>query len=84
MDNTIEKITGIVKDMNFERRKPVSQDTKKQTQQLLCSLKDARNGLDKLHLKLWYAVENNDYHSVSLTDAKQELDNIIKVLESQM
>lgn len=82
MDNTNEKIADIVKDMSFERRKPVSPDTKNQTQQLLCSLKEARNRLDKLHLKLWYAVDNNDYHSVDLADAKQEIANIIKKFES--
>lgn len=84
MDNTNVKIADIVKDMSFKRRKPVSQDTKNQTQQLLCSLKEARNKLDKLHLKLWYAVEQNDYHSVNLADTKQELASIIKKLESEI
>lgn len=84
MENTNERIASIVKDMSFKRRKPVSQDTKHQTHQLLCSLKEAKNRLDKLHLKLWYAVEKNAYHSVSLTETKQELDNIIRQLENQV
>lgn len=84
MDNANDKIAGIVKGMSFERRKPVSQDTKNQTQQLLCSLKEARNRLDKLHLKLWYAVENNNYHSVSLADAKQEIASVIQKFEIQI
>lgn len=84
MDNTNDKIADIVKDISFERRKPVSQDTKHQIQQLLCSLKDAKKRLDKLHLKLWYAVDKNDYHSVNLEEAKDELRNIIRELESQI
>lgn len=84
MDNANQKIADIVKDMSFERRKPVSQDTKHQTQQLLCSLKEAKKRLDKLHLKLWYAVDKSNYHFVSLAEAKQELDIIIRELESQM
>lgn len=84
MDNTNEKITSMVKNMSFERRKPVSTETKQSTKQILCSVKEVKDKLDKLHLKLWYAVEKNDYHSVNLTETKQELSSIIKELESQV
>lgn len=84
MDNTNEKIASMIKKMSFERKKPVSIEAKQSTKQILCSVKEAKDKLDKLHLKLWYAVEKNDYHSVNLAEAKQELSSIIKVLESQV
>lgn len=84
MNNTKQTITDMVEGMNFKRKKPVSKETKQKTQQLLSLVGKSRNKLDKLHLKLWYAVEKNDYHSVCLTEAMQELEKITHELESLM
>ena len=81
MNETEKKIADIVSGIDLERKKPVLPEEKQQTAELLDELTAAKRQLDKLHLKLWYAVEKKDYHSLSLEQAKQELRSLLDALE---
>ena len=76
MDKTNQIIEDMVSDMRFERRKPVSKQTKQETVSLYDALHAVRARINKLHLALWQGQEKSDYHSTNLQNAKQELRRI--------
>ena len=76
MDNTREQITDILSDMQFERRPAVSRQKKTQYAALETGVADALKGLNKLHLRLWHAVSQRDYHSLSLDETRKMLDEV--------
>ena len=80
MDEVREKIADITADMNFERRTRVSEAQKQQMRRLLDNLSEAKKRVDKLHLRLWYAQNSGDYHSLSAEEAEREIEEIRKGL----
>jgi uncharacterized membrane protein YgaE (UPF0421/DUF939 family) len=76
MDNTKKQIADILSQMQFERRSPVSKQTKAQFAAMEAGLSDALKELSKLRLRVWHAVSQRDYHSLSLDEAKQKLDEV--------
>ncbi len=81
MNNTKTKIVDIVADMDFSRKKPVLAKTKQETAALCRELGETLKKLNKLHLSLWYASQNNDYRSLPLQEAKTKLAQAAKELE---
>lgn len=73
MDNAKEQIMDILSDMQFERRTPVSRQKKAQYAAMEAGVRDALKELNKLHLRLWHAVSQRDYHSLPLDEARQML-----------
>ena len=76
MDETNQIIEDMVSGMRFERRKPVTKQTKQEIAALYDALGAVRARINKLHLALWHAQERRDYHSTNLQDAMQELRQI--------
>ena len=72
-DNTKDRIADMLSDMPFERRTPVSRQKKAQYAATEAGVADALKDLNKLHLRLWHAVSQRDYHSLSLDEARQTL-----------
>ena len=72
-DNTKDRITDMLSEMQFERRAPVSRQKKAQYAATEAGIADALKDLNRLHLRLWHAVSERDYHSLSLEEAKQTL-----------
>ncbi len=75
-DNTKDRIADMLSDMPFERRTPVSRQKKAQYAATEAGVADALKDLNKLHLRLWHAVSQRDYHSLSLDEARQALEVI--------
>jgi len=75
-DNTKDPIADILSAMQFERRTPVSRQKKAQYAAMEAGVSDVIKELNKLHLRLWHAVSQRDYHSLSLDEARQALGEI--------
>ena len=60
--------------MQFERRPAVSRHKKAQYAAMEAGVADALKELNRLHLRLWHAVSQRDYHSLSPDEARQALD----------
>ncbi len=82
MDNSREQIADIINDMHFERKAPVSRARKAQYAALESGIADALKELNRLHLRLWHAVSQRDYHSLSPDEVIQALDDIQKHLST--
>ena len=82
MDNTREQIADIINDMRFERKTAVSRARKAQYAALESGVADALKELNRLHLRLWHAVSQRDYHSLPPDEAIQALDDIQKQLST--
>ena len=82
MDNTRKQIADIIGDMHFERKAPVSRARKAQYAALESGIADALKELNRLHLRLWHAVSQRDYHSLPPDEAIQSLDDIQKQLSA--
>lgn len=76
MDDTNQIIEDMVSGMRFERRTPVTKQTKQEIAALYDALGAVRARINKLHLALWHAQEKSDYHSTNLQDTKQALRQI--------
>lgn len=63
----------MVASMEFDRKKPVSRQTKQDVANLYDSLSDVLVRLNKLRLSLWHAQEKSDYRAVSIEQAREEL-----------
>ncbi len=82
MDNVKGQITDILSDMQFERRPPVSRQKKAQYAAMEAGVRDALKELNKLHLRLWHAVSQRDYHSLPLDEARRTLEEIRNQIEA--
>ena len=67
------RIADMVSSMDFERKKPVTRQTKQDVADLHDSLGDVLARLDKLRLSLWHAQEKSDYRAVSIEQVREEL-----------
>ncbi len=67
------RIADMVSSMDFDRKKPVSQQTKQDVAELHDSLSEVLQRLDKLRLSLWHAQEESDYRTVSIDQVREEL-----------
>lgn len=76
MDDTQKKIAQMVESMRFERNAAVPHETKIMTAALLQKLEQPVADMNKLRLRLWHAAEKNDYRSLTLDNAKSELERI--------
>lgn len=77
-----DKIANLLADMRFERRPPVTKQKKARYAVLEAETNDVMNEVRRLHLRLWHAVSRHDYHSLSLDEARQALDDIRRQLDS--
>ena len=82
MDNTRQQIVHILSDMQFERKPTISRQKKAQYAAMEAGVAVALKELNRLHLRLWHAVSQRDYHSLSLEEAGQTLDDIRGRLEA--
>ena len=82
MDNTREQIANMLSDMQFERRPAVPRQKKAQYAATEAGVADALKELNRLHLRLWHAVSQRDYHSLPLDEIKQMLDEVQCRLDS--
>ncbi len=73
MDDMKARIADMVSSMDFERKKPVTRQTKQDVAKLHDSLGDVLARLDKLRLSLWHAQEKSDYRAVSIEQVREEL-----------
>lgn len=73
MDEMKARIADMVASMEFDRKKPVSKQTKQDVANLHDSLGDVLARLDKLRLSLWHAQEKSDYRGVSIEQVREEL-----------
>ena len=73
MDEMKARIADMVSSMDFDRKRPVSKQTKQDIADLHNSLGDVLTRLDKLRLSLWHAQEQSDYRAVSVDQVKEEL-----------
>ena len=73
MDEMKARIADMVSSMEFDRKKPVTKQTKQDVADLHDSLGDVLSRLDKLRLSLWHAQESRDYRSISVDQVKEEL-----------
>lgn len=76
MDNTREQIANMLSDMQFERRPAVSRQKKAQYAATEAGVADVLKELNRLHLRLWHTVSQRDYHSLSMDEARQALDEV--------
>jgi hypothetical protein len=73
MDDIKDKIADMVKDMCFERKRPVTKQQKAAYTVLAARLAEIIADLNRLRLRLWHADEKRDYHSLSLYEAEDIL-----------
>ncbi len=85
MEKTKEIIFGMVENMQLKRKKAVDKKTKAVYPKLQNDINKVKKDLDKLLLRIWHADYKNDYHSLSLEEAKSiltelqgEIDTILK------
>jgi hypothetical protein len=77
-----QKIEEILSTLNFDRKRPATAAQKAAYERLQKDVNNIRLRLNKLHLQLWHAVNHHDYHSLSLEEARQTLDNIAGYIEA--
>lgn len=77
-----QKIEDMLNTLNFDRKRPSSAAQKHAFAKLQKDVDEARLRLNKLHLQLWHAVSHHDYHSLSLEEARDTLDDIARQIEA--
>ncbi len=76
MDRDKQRIADMLAGMQFGRKAPPSRQDKAAYAALEAGVADVLKDLKKLHLRLWHAVSRRDYHSLSLGEARLELQSI--------
>ncbi len=76
MENTREQIADMLSDMQFERRPAVSRQKKAHYAAMEAGVAEVLKELNRLHLRLWHAASQRDYHSLSLDEARTMLDEV--------
>ena len=76
MDDQYKRIADMLSGMQFGRRLPPSKQTKAEYAALESGIADVLKDLNRLHLRLWHAVSRREYHSLSLKEARLELESI--------
>ncbi len=77
-----QKIEVMLSNLNFDRKRPASAAQKHAFAKLQKDVDETRLQLNKLHLQLWHAVSHHDYHSLSLEEARDTLDDITRQIEA--
>ncbi len=77
-----QKIEVMLSNLNFDRKRPPSAAQKHAFAKLQKDVDETRLQLNKLHLQLWHAVSHHDYHSLSLEEARDTLDDITRQIEA--
>ena len=77
-----QKIEDMLSNLNFDRKRPASAAQKHAFAKLQKDVDETRLQLNKLHLQLWHAVSHHDYHSLSLEEARDTLDDIARQIEA--
>jgi hypothetical protein len=77
-----ETVLEILEPLDFDKKRPVTSAQKKAYMELQQSVDDARQRLNKLHLRLWHAVNSRDYHSLSLEEARETLESIARHIDA--
>ncbi len=77
-----EKVLEILAPLDFDKKRPVTAAQKKAYAELQRAVDDIRQRLDQLHLRLWHAAENRDYHSLPLEEAREKLADIARQIDA--
>lgn len=80
MDETKKRIAEVVDGVALTRRPRASKSEKEAFADMSREVSAVKSALDKLCLRLWHACNKNDYHSLSLEEAKAELSTITESL----
>jgi len=75
-DRNKQRIADMLAGMQFGRKAPPSRQTKAAYAALEAGVADVLKDLKKLRLRLWHAVSRREYHSLSLEEARLELESI--------
>jgi hypothetical protein len=76
MNDIDKRIAEMLEDMQFERRLPASKHKKAEYAALEADVSGILKDLNRLHLRLWHAVSQRDYRSISLEEAYGALEDI--------
>lgn len=76
MDDVKERIAQILSGVSLDRKTRATKEEKEAFLKLSGQVDGLRKDIDKLNLRLWHACYKNDYHSLSLDAAREELINI--------
>ena len=76
MDRDKQRIADMLAGMQFGRKAPPSRQDKAAYAALEAGVADVLKDLKKLHLRLWHAISRREYHSLSLKEARLELQSI--------
>jgi hypothetical protein len=71
-----QRIADMLAGMQFGRKAPPSRQNKAAYAALEAGVADVLKDLNRLHLRLWHAVSRREYHSLSLEEARLELQSI--------
>ena len=77
-----QKIADIVSKMQFERRKPVPRAKKAAFEAMQTQIKEVLLELGRLHLGLWHAKSQRDYHSLSLIKTRERIAQLAQRLDA--
>ena len=81
MTNEKQMIADMIKNMCFERKKPAGKHIKAEFAAMESAIGTITDELNKLHLRLWHAVNKGDYRSLSLEEATAQLEEIQQRIE---
>lgn len=76
MDEIRERIADMTQGMDFERKPRATKKEKEDYAAFADSVAGIKSDIDKLSLRLWHACNKNDYRSLPVEEAKQELKRI--------
>lgn len=77
-----DKVAGIINALDFDRKRPMASAQKDAYSRMQKDVNDVRLRVNKLHLRLWHAVNQHDYHSLSLEETREALQDIAKHIEA--
>lgn len=79
--NETERIEQIVSCIDLEKKARATKKEKQAFSELKCDIESIKNDISKLHLMLWHTGYKGDYHSLSLSEAKERLKQIRKNID---
>lgn len=81
MDEIKKRIADMTSGLDFERKSRATKKEKEDYAELKDSVTGIKRDIDKLSLRLWHACSKGDYHSLSIDEAKQALQQVKNTIE---
>ncbi len=82
MDDVREQIADMIRGMDLEKKPRAAKKEKEEYAALENRVAGIKRDIDKLSLRLWHACQKGDYRSLTIDQAKQELQRIGHTIES--